>query len=115
MNEILASLLADIKDELSLADSENKRIERYVKRAYIIIKNYLKNDSLTFEEAQEKFPEAILLIVVKMYSIKEIGNIQQKTVGEKSITYNIDGNNNYLTDDILALLPEKVPQVRSFY
>lgn len=115
MNRVVDLLLAEIKDELSLADSEDRRIERYAKRAYIIIKNYLKNDSLTFEEAQEKFPEAILLIVVKMYSIKEIGNIQQKTVGEKSITYNIDGNNNYLTDDILALLPEKVPQVRSFY
>ena len=65
MNRIVESLLAEIKDELSLADSENKRIERYVKRAYIIIKNYLKNEELTLEEAQEKYPEAILLIVAK--------------------------------------------------
>lgn len=115
MNKILASLLADIKDELSLVDSEDKRIERYVKRAYIIIKNYLKNEELTLEEAQEKYPEAILLIVEKMYSIKEVGNIQQKSVGEKSITYNVNQNNNYLTDDILALLPVSVPKVRSFY
>lgn len=115
MNKILASLLADIKDELSLADSENKRIERYVKRAYIIIKNYLKNEELTLEEAQEKYPEAILLIVAKMYSVREIGNIQQKSVGEKSITYNVEDNKNYLTNDVMALLPMRVPKVRSFY
>lgn len=115
MSRIVDSLLAEIKDELSLADSENKRIERYVKRAYVIIKNYLKNEELSLEEAQEKYPEAILLIVEKMYSIKEVGNIQQKSVGEKSITYNVEDNKNYLTGDILALLPTKVPQVRSFY
>lgn len=115
MNRIVDSLLGEIKDELSLADSENKRIERYVKRAYIIIKNYLKNEELTLEEVQEKYPEAILLIVEKMYSIKEVGNIQQKTVGEKSITYNVNQNNNYLTDDVMALLPVSVPKVRSFY
>lgn len=115
MNRIVDTLLAEIKEELSLADSENKRIERYVKRAYVIIKNYLKNEELTLEEAQQKYPEAILLIVAKMYSIKEMGNIQQKTVGEKSITYNVNQNNSYLTDDILALLPTRVPQVRSFY
>lgn len=115
MSRIVESLLAEIKDELSLADSENKRIERYVKRAYVIIKNYLKNEELTLEEAQQKYPEAILLIVEKMYSIKEVGNIQQKTVGEKSITYNVENNKNYLTGDVLALLPTRVPQVRSFY
>ena len=104
MNKIVDSLLA-----------ENKRIERYVKRAYIIIKNYLKNEELSLEEAQQKYPEAILLIVEKMYSAKEVGNIQQKTVGEKSVTYNVNQNNNYLTDDILALLPVSVPKVRSFY
>ena len=115
MNRIVDSLLAEIKDELSLADSENKRIERYVKRAYVIIQNYLKNEELTLEEAQERYPEAILLIVEKMYSIKEVGNIQQKTVGEKSITYNVKDNKNYLTNDVMALLPAKVPKVRSFY
>lgn len=115
MSRIVESILAEIKDELSLADSENKRIERYVKRAYVIIKNYLKNEELSLEEAQQKYPEAILLIVAKMYSIKEVGNIQQKTVGEKSITYNVENNKNYLTGDVLALLPTRVPQVRSFY
>lgn len=115
MNKIVDSLLGEIKDELSLADSENKRIERYVKRAYIIIKNYLKNEELTLEEVQEKYPEAILLIVAKMYSVREIGNIQQKSVGEKSITYNVEDNKNYLTNDVMALLPMSVPKVRSFY
>ena len=115
MNKIVDSLLAEIKDELSLADSENKRIERYVKRAYIIIKNYLKNEELTLEEVQEKYPEAILLIVAKMYSVREIGNIQQMSVGEKSITYNVEDNKNYLTNDVMALLPMSVPKVRSFY
>lgn len=115
MNKIVDSLLAEIKDELSLADTENKRIERYVKRAYIIIKNYLKNEELTLEEVQEKYPEAILLIVAKMYSVREIGNIQQKSVGEKSITYNVEDNKNYLTNDVIALLPMSVPKVRSFY
>lgn len=115
MNKIVDSLLAEIKDELSLADDENKRIERYVKRAYIIIKNYLKNEELTLEEVQEKYPEAILLIVAKMYSVREIGNIQQKSVGEKSITYNVEDNKNYLTNDVMALLPMRVPKVRSFY
>lgn len=115
MSRIVDSLLAEIKDELSLADSENKRIERYVKRAYIIIKNYLKNEELTLEEVQEKYPEAILLIVAKMYSVREIGNIQQKSVGEKSITYNVEDNKNYLTNDVMALLPMSVPKVRSFY
>lgn len=115
MSRIVESILAEIKDELSLADSENKRIERYVKRAYIIIKNYLKNEELTLEEVQEKYPEAILLIVAKMYSVREIGNIQQKSVGEKSITYNVEDNKNYLTNDVMALLPMRVPKVRSFY
>ena len=115
MNKIVDSLLEEIKDELSLADNENKRIERYVKRAYVIIKNYLKNEELSLEEAQQKYPESILLIVAKMYSIKEVSNIQQKTVGEKSITYNVENNKNYLTGDVLALLPTRVPQVRSFY
>lgn len=115
MNKIVDSLLGEIKDELSLADDENKRIERYVKRAYIIIKNYLKNEELTLEEVQEKYPEAILLIVAKMYSVREIGNIQQKSVGEKSITYNVEDNKNYLTNDVMALLPMRVPKVRSFY
>lgn len=115
MNKIVDSLLAEIKDELSLADSENKRIERYVKRAYVIIKNYLKNEELSLEEAQQKYPEAILLIVEKMYSVREIGNIQQKSVGEKSITYNVEDNKNYLTNDVMALLPMRVPKVRSFY
>ena len=55
MSRIVDTLLAEIKDELSLADSENKRIERYVKRAYVIIKNYLKNEELTLEEAQQKY------------------------------------------------------------
>lgn len=115
MNRIVDSLLGEIKDELSLADSENKRIERYVKRAYVIIKNYLKNEELTLEEAQQKYPEAILLIVEKMYSIKEVGNIQAKSLGEKSVTYNVEDNKNYLTNDVLALLPVSVPKVRSFY
>ena len=78
-------------------------------------KNYLKNEELSLEEAQQKYPEAILLIVAKMYSIKEVGNIQQKSVGEKSITYNIEDNKNYLTNDVMALLPMRVPKVRSFY
>ncbi|NFL87476.1 phage head-tail connector protein [Clostridium botulinum] len=109
-------MLNDIKELLGIKnESEDSKLNLYIKMAITLIKKYLNNENFDDSYIEENFSMAIILIVSNAYEYKKSGNkgnIKSISQGARNITYG-DNTAFCITDDIKALLP--APYIKTFY
>lgn len=109
-------LLDKIKIELDIVDNNlDAKLARYIDKAIVIIRNYLKNPELEEDFILDNYSEAIIAIACRLNSISKTGGIKSQTLGKKSITY-LDsfGNGNIIDDTIKLLLPVPVATIKMY-
>lgn len=105
-------MLEDIKILLDIKDnSKDTILNIYIRKAMILIKNYLNNSTFDDEYIQNNFQDAIIDIVVNAYNTKGKENIKSITQGARSVTYS-DGTIFAISDNVKALLP--TPYIKMF-
>lgn len=98
-------LLEKIKIELNIIDTTlDAKLNRYIDKAIVIIKNYLKNNNLEEEFIINNYSEAIISIACKLYNVAKTGGIKSQTLGKKSITYSDSYDSGSIIDDTIKLL-----------
>ena len=110
-------LLDEIKELIGISDdSQDSKLELYIKIATQAIKNYLNNYNIDENYVKENYSGAVIMMVNNAYkSLKDNsnGNVKSMTQGNRSITY-FDENSTFTIDKtVKSLLP--APYVRLDY
>lgn len=110
-------LLEKIKIELDIVGNAlDAKLTRYIDKAIVIIRNYLKNPELEEDFILDNYGEAIIAIACRLNSISKYGGIKSQTLGKKSITY-IDsyGEGSIIDNTIKLLLPIPSAIIKMFH
>lgn len=109
-------ILKKIKIELDITGTNfDSKLNRYIDKAIVIIRNYLKKYDLDEDYILNNYDEAIIAIACKLYNVAITGGVKSQTLGKKSITYSDDYISASIIDDtIKSLLPTRLATIKMY-
>ncbi|MHC1683423.1 MAG: phage head-tail connector protein [Clostridiaceae bacterium] len=111
----MPSVLDDIKTLLEILDNtKNDLLNLYIRKAKLVVKKYLNNNTFDDVYIETNFPDAIIELVVNAYNIKKNtkDGIKQEQQGSRNKVYKDDTQTFVLNETIKNLLPIPYAKLR---